>query len=121
MAGITAAQVIGAPLAAALLQMDVSTWAAGLQPTGGWGFLLLDSACLPAALCVSNGQPLRLLAAVQPAVAAWHPAALKRAQIHDPSPEVSLALPQGIAGLEAWRWLFIIEGIPAVLLGFYWW
>jgi MFS family permease len=49
MAGITVAQVIGAPLAAALLQMD------------------------------------------------------------------------GIAGLEAWRWLFIIEGIPAILLGFYWW
>lgn len=32
-----------------------------------------------------------------------------------------MVLPQGIAGLEAWRWLFIIEGIPAALLGFYWW
>jgi MFS transporter, ACS family, tartrate transporter len=25
---------------------------------------------------------------------------------------------QGVAGLEGWRWLFILEGIPSVLLGF---
>ena len=42
---------------------------------------------------------------------AWRPASSAR---RCPAPLLSL---RGVAGLDGWQWLFLVEGLPAVVLG----
>ena len=58
-------------------------------------------------------------AALRARVVAWFMLAIPVATIlGNIASGLILSSMQGVAGLEGWQWLFILEGIPSVLLGF---